>query len=160
MNAPWLENFSSVSDAPLTKDMYQLVFFLTAFIHCSLGRLQDSNAVLSHFNEFSERCYTEVSGDLTRNVRLLKSMKSDLDHIFMKLRCAPQVPLFLLVSDSKNQLVIVPISYYNMKDHCFLLSLFTCRNIKAKLKAAHPDAFPDDSTSKMIDQRPDLETPL
>ncbi|XP_074582266.1 kxDL motif-containing protein LO9-177-like [Curcuma longa] len=87
--------------------------------HSILGRLQNSNAVLSHFNEFSEQSYTEVSGDLTRNVRRLKSMKSDLDHIFMKLR-----------------------------------------KIKAKLKAAHPDAFPNDSSSKMIDQRLDLETPL
>ncbi|RWW67794.1 hypothetical protein BHE74_00024730 [Ensete ventricosum] len=60
-----------------------------------MGRLQDSNAVLSHFNEYSERCYAELSGDFTRNVRLLKSMKSDLDHIFAKLRCAPSEFLFL-----------------------------------------------------------------
>lgn len=53
---------------------------------CRLGRLQDSNAVLSHFNEYSERCFAEVSGDLSRNTRLLKSIKSDLDHIFTKLR--------------------------------------------------------------------------
>ncbi|XP_072952007.1 kxDL motif-containing protein LO9-177 isoform X3 [Typha angustifolia] len=53
--------------------------------HLILGRLQDSNAVLSHFNEYSERCFDEVSGDFARNTRLLKSMKSDLDHIFLKL---------------------------------------------------------------------------
>ncbi|KAG6533577.1 hypothetical protein ZIOFF_007452 [Zingiber officinale] len=105
--------FGTLVNAEDVESIKKLQYFI-------LGRLQDSNAVLSHFNEFSERCYTEVSGDLTRNVRLLKSMKSDLDHIFMKLRW----------------------------------------NIKAKLKAAHPDAFPDDSTSKLIDQRPDLETPL
>ncbi|WOK99520.1 kxDL motif-containing protein 1 [Canna indica] len=87
--------------------------------HLILGRLQDSNAVLSHFNDYSERCYAEVSTDFTRNVRLLKSMKSDLDHIFMKLR-----------------------------------------NMKAKLKATYPDAFDDGSSTSMIDQRPDLETPL
>ncbi|CAD5169649.1 kxDL motif-containing protein LO9-177 [Musa acuminata AAA Group] len=87
--------------------------------HLIMGRLQDSNAVLSHFNEYSERCYAEVSGDFTRNVRLLKSMKSDLDHIFTKLR-----------------------------------------SMKAKLIATYPDAFPDGSTTNMIDQRPDLETPL
>ncbi|CAM8924448.1 hypothetical protein QQ045_021777 [Rhodiola kirilowii] len=51
-----------------------------------LGRLQDSNAVLSHFNDFSENCFTEVSGDFSRNTRLLKSMKLDLDYIFQKLR--------------------------------------------------------------------------
>ncbi|XP_010923680.1 kxDL motif-containing protein LO9-177 isoform X2 [Elaeis guineensis] len=51
-----------------------------------LGRLQDSNAVLAHFNEYSERCYAEVSGDFSRNTQLLKSIKSDLDHIFTKLR--------------------------------------------------------------------------
>ncbi|XP_015166646.1 uncharacterized protein [Solanum tuberosum] len=50
-----------------------------------LGRLQDSNAVLSHFNEYSEHCYAEVSADFSRNTRLLKSMKSDLDYIFLKL---------------------------------------------------------------------------
>lgn len=53
---------------------------------CRLGRLQDSNAVLSHFNEYSENCYAEVSGDLTKTTRVLKSMKSDLDYIFQKLR--------------------------------------------------------------------------
>ncbi|KAK0579280.1 hypothetical protein LWI29_023960 [Acer saccharum] len=51
-----------------------------------LGRLQDSNAVLSHFNEYSENCFAEVSGDFSKNTRLLRSMKSDLDYIFQKLR--------------------------------------------------------------------------
>ncbi|KAI3740594.1 hypothetical protein L2E82_31062 [Cichorium intybus] len=51
-----------------------------------LGRLQDSNAVLSHFNDYSEHCYAEVSSDLATNTRLLKSMKLDLDYIFQKLR--------------------------------------------------------------------------
>ncbi|XP_044507978.1 kxDL motif-containing protein 1-like [Mangifera indica] len=51
-----------------------------------LGRVQDSNAVLSHFNEYSEHCFAEVSGDFSRNARLLKSMKGDLDYIFQKLR--------------------------------------------------------------------------
>ncbi|KAL0535840.1 hypothetical protein IC582_024766 [Cucumis melo] len=54
--------------------------------HLILGRLQDSNAVLSHFNEFSEHCFAAVSGDLSRNTRLLNSMKSDLDYIFQKIR--------------------------------------------------------------------------
>ncbi|KAL5218416.1 hypothetical protein ABZP36_019100 [Zizania latifolia] len=51
-----------------------------------LGRLQDSNAVLTHFNEYSERCFAEVSNDFASKTRLLKSMKADLDHIFFKLR--------------------------------------------------------------------------
>ncbi|KAK4800481.1 hypothetical protein SAY86_020968 [Trapa natans] len=54
--------------------------------HLILGRLQDSNAVLSHFNEYSEHCFAEVSSDFTRNTRLLMSMKTDLDYIFLKLR--------------------------------------------------------------------------
>ncbi|CAN1146745.1 KxDL motif-containing protein 1 [Linum perenne] len=54
--------------------------------HLILGRLQDSIAVLSHFNDYSENCFTEVSGDFYKNTRLLKSMKSDLDYIFLKLR--------------------------------------------------------------------------
>ncbi|KDP34936.1 hypothetical protein JCGZ_09224 [Jatropha curcas] len=54
--------------------------------HLILGRLQDSNAVLSHFNEYSEHCFAEVSSDFARNTRVLKSMKSDLDYIFQKLR--------------------------------------------------------------------------
>ncbi|XP_073039003.1 kxDL motif-containing protein LO9-177 [Primulina eburnea] len=86
--------------------------------HLILGRLQDSNAVLSHFNEYSENCFTEVSADFSRNTRLLRSMKSDLDYIFQKLR-----------------------------------------SLKAKLLAAYPDAFPDDSTMDSLDQRPDLELP-
>ncbi|XVF23122.1 hypothetical protein REPUB_Repub13aG0010500 [Reevesia pubescens] len=83
-----------------------------------LGRLQDSNAVLSHFNEYSEHCFAEVSSDFSRNTRLLKSMKSDLDYIFQKLR-----------------------------------------NMKAKIMATYPDAFPDESTREVFDQRPDLEVP-
>ncbi|CBI31000.3 hypothetical protein VitviT2T_015535 [Vitis vinifera] len=83
-----------------------------------LGRLQDSNAVLSHFNEYSEHCYAEVSNDFSRNTRLLKSMKTDLDYIFQKLR-----------------------------------------SMKAKMLATYPDAFPDDSKSEILDQRPDLEIP-
>lgn len=51
-----------------------------------LGRLQDSNAVLSHFNDYSEHCYTEVAGEISKNTRVLKSMKSDLDYIYLKLR--------------------------------------------------------------------------
>nr|GEZ20120.1 hypothetical protein [Tanacetum cinerariifolium] len=50
------------------------------------GRLQDSNAVLTHFNDYSEQCFAEVSSDLSTNTRLLKSMKSDLDYVFQKLR--------------------------------------------------------------------------
>ncbi|GMI72928.1 hypothetical protein like AT3G29130 [Hibiscus trionum] len=83
-----------------------------------LGRLQDSNAVLSHFNVYSEHCFAEVSGDFSRNTRMLKSMKSDLDYIFQKLR-----------------------------------------SMKAKVMATYPDAFPDESTREVFDQRPDLEVP-
>ncbi|KAB2026847.1 hypothetical protein ERO13_D06G213600v2 [Gossypium hirsutum] len=83
-----------------------------------LGRLQDSNAVLSHFNEYSEHCFAEVSSDFSRNARMLKSMKSDLDYIFQKLR-----------------------------------------SMKAKIMATYPDAFPDESTREVFDQRPDLEVP-
>ncbi|XP_073274203.1 kxDL motif-containing protein LO9-177-like [Primulina huaijiensis] len=54
--------------------------------HLILGRLQDSNAVLSHFNEYSGNCFAAVSADFARNTRLLRSMKSDLDYIFQKLR--------------------------------------------------------------------------
>ncbi|KAA3478541.1 kxDL motif-containing protein 1 [Gossypium australe] len=83
-----------------------------------LGRLQDSNAVLSHFNEYSEHCFAEVSSEFSRNTRMLKSMKSDLDYIFQKLR-----------------------------------------SMKAKIMATYPDAFPDESTREVFDQRPDLEVP-
>ncbi|CAJ2677250.1 unnamed protein product [Trifolium pratense] len=54
--------------------------------HTILGRLQDSNAVLSHFNDFSQHCFSEISGDMGRNTRVLKSIKTDLDYIFLKLR--------------------------------------------------------------------------
>lgn len=86
---------------------------------CRLGRLQDSNAVLTHFNEYSEQCFAEVSSDFASKTRLLKSMKDDLDHIFMKLR-----------------------------------------NMKSRLVATYPDAFPDGAMEKTMDQRPDLERPL
>ncbi|KAF9588938.1 hypothetical protein IFM89_017617 [Coptis chinensis] len=54
--------------------------------HLILGRLQDGNAVLAHFNDYSEQCFGDVSSDFSRNTRLLKSMKTDLDYIFQKLR--------------------------------------------------------------------------
>lgn len=59
-------------------------------VHCDLvlsrlGRLQDSNAVLSHFNDFSDRSFTAVANDFSQNTRLLKSMKSDLDYVFRKI---------------------------------------------------------------------------
>jgi len=52
---------------------------------CRLGRLQDSNAVLSHFNDFSERSFAAVANDFSQNTRLLKSMKGDLDYVFRKI---------------------------------------------------------------------------
>ena len=54
-----------------------------------MGRLQDSNAVLTHFNEYSEQCFAEVSSDFASKTLLLKSMKADLEHIFTKLRYHP-----------------------------------------------------------------------
>ncbi|XP_006292035.2 kxDL motif-containing protein 1 [Capsella rubella] len=59
---------------------------LRHFQHLILGRLQDSNAVLAHYNEFAENCFADVSSEFAKNTRLLKSMKSDLDYIFLKLR--------------------------------------------------------------------------
>ncbi|XP_077253804.1 kxDL motif protein [Tasmannia lanceolata] len=103
--------FKTLIDADDVESLKQLQ-------HLILGRLQDSNAVLSHFNDYSEQCYAEVSSDFSRNTRLLKSMKTDLDYIFQKLR-----------------------------------------SMKAKILATYPDAFPDDSASKILDQRPDLERP-
>jgi hypothetical protein len=61
-----------------------------------LGRLQDSNAVLSHYNEFAENCFSDVSLEFARSTRLLKSMKADLDYIFLKLRYA--IPFLTLSS--------------------------------------------------------------
>ncbi|KAI3906792.1 hypothetical protein MKW98_004825 [Papaver atlanticum] len=83
-----------------------------------LGRLQDSNAILSHFNDYSERCFAQVAPDFNRNTRLLSSMKTDLDYIFLKLR-----------------------------------------SMKGKIVATYPDAFPDGSATKILDERPDLERP-
>ncbi|KAI3921011.1 hypothetical protein MKW92_046642 [Papaver armeniacum] len=83
-----------------------------------LGRLQDSNAILSHFNDYSERCFAQIAPDFNRNTRLLSSMKTDLDYIFLKLR-----------------------------------------SMKGKIVATYPDAFPDGSATKIIDERPDLERP-
>ncbi|XP_062095005.1 kxDL motif-containing protein LO9-177-like [Humulus lupulus] len=83
-----------------------------------LGRLQDSNAVLSHFNEYSENCFAEVSGDFSRNTKVLKSMKTDLDYVFLKLR-----------------------------------------SMKSRILSTYPDAFPNDLERRVLDCRPDLETP-
>ncbi|KAK6932078.1 putative domain KxDL [Dillenia turbinata] len=80
-----------MSEAVLTPlgflDTTYSCYLATCFLVLSrLGRLQDSNAVLSHFNDYSEYCFAEVSGDFAKHTCLLKSMKSDLDYIFQKLR--------------------------------------------------------------------------
>ncbi|KAK9151066.1 hypothetical protein Syun_009375 [Stephania yunnanensis] len=118
--------------------------------HLILGRLQDSNAVLSHFNEYSERCFAEVSADFHKNTRLLKSMKSDLDYIFQKLRRWGSVGFGML-----NDAMI----FYIFSDTHVEKSRFLARNMKANILATYPDAFPDDTESKVLDQRPDLERP-
>ncbi|KAG9445972.1 hypothetical protein H6P81_012100 [Aristolochia fimbriata] len=71
--------FKSLIDADAIESIKQ-------YQNLILGRLQDSNAVLSHFNDYSEQCYAAVSGEIAKNARLMKSMKSDLDYIFQKLR--------------------------------------------------------------------------
>ncbi|KAM6554317.1 hypothetical protein CsatB_015079 [Cannabis sativa] len=116
-----------------------------------LGRLQDSNAVLSHFNEYSENCFAEVSGDFSRNTRVLKSMKTDLDYVFLKLR-------YVLIEHSP---------FYATLDLVDLLviwiihipQLFLIRSMKSRILATYPDAFPNDSEREVLDRRPDLETP-
>ncbi|KAG5515929.1 hypothetical protein RHGRI_036836 [Rhododendron griersonianum] len=114
--------------------------------HLILGRLQDSNAVLSHFNEYSEHCFAEVSSEFSRNTRLLRSMKSDLDYIFQKLS---SLEVFLIAVSAGNKDAIQ--------------AEFACpmylRSLKAKILATYPDAFPDDSTIEALDRRPDLEMP-
>ncbi|RAL49803.1 hypothetical protein DM860_002094 [Cuscuta australis] len=67
-------------------DSLKQLQLLILAVKCRLGRLQDSNAVLSHFNDYSEHCFAEVSADFSRNTRLFKTMKADLDYIFQKLR--------------------------------------------------------------------------
>lgn len=113
-----------------------------------LGRLQDSNAVLSHYNDFAESCFADVSLEFSRNTRLLKSMKADLDYIFLKLRLWLLQGLFFLIS-YKGSLSLTSSA---LPHWCF-------RSIKSKIMATYPDAFPDESTSDAFDRRPDLELP-
>ncbi|KAK9155240.1 hypothetical protein Sjap_002720 [Stephania japonica] len=129
--------------------------------HLILGRLQDSNAVLSHFNEYSERCFAEVSADFHKNTRLLKSMKSDLDYIFQKLR-----PSICLVVVSVIGSAHVWAYFATLRHGEVCLGSFeehrehlVSRNMKTKIRATYPDAFSDGTESKVLDQRPDLERP-
>ncbi|BBH01161.1 hypothetical protein Prudu_011339, partial [Prunus dulcis] len=69
-----------------------------------LGRLQDGNAVLSHFNEFSENCFAEVAGDFSRHTRLLRSMKSDLEYIFQKLSSLEKFKIISFQERSKSHI--------------------------------------------------------
>jgi len=73
--AQQLHNLLSPSDVDTLQHQQLLI----------LGRLQDSNAVLSHFNEFSERSFVAVANNFSHNTRLLKSMKNDLDYVFHKI---------------------------------------------------------------------------
>ncbi|KAL0442449.1 UNVERIFIED_CONTAM: hypothetical protein Slati_1967600 [Sesamum latifolium] len=113
-----------------------------------LGRLQDSNAVLSHFNEYSENCFAEVSADFSRNTRLLRSMKSDLDYIFQKLS-GVRVFVVAILCGSGMLYLWLRISSSGVD----------IWSLKAKIMETYPDAFPDDSAIEALDQRPDLELP-
>ncbi|KAL0398265.1 UNVERIFIED_CONTAM: hypothetical protein Sradi_2169800 [Sesamum radiatum] len=113
-----------------------------------LGRLQDSNAVLSHFNEYSENCFAEVSADFSRNTRLLRSMKSDLDYIFQKLS-GERVFVVAILCGSGMLYLWLRISSSGV----------AIWSLKAKIMETYPDAFPDDSAIEALDQRPDLELP-
>uniref|UniRef100_A0A7N2LSY2 KxDL domain-containing protein n=1 Tax=Quercus lobata TaxID=97700 RepID=A0A7N2LSY2_QUELO len=118
--------------------------------HLILGRLQDSNAVLAHFNEYSEHCFSEVSGDFSRNTRLLRSMKSDLDYIFQKLRATKDAKKTKIGRDWQRSRMGWQI----------LMEMEICnRSMKSRILATYPDAFPDDSTGEVVDRRPDLEIP-
>ncbi|TXG48106.1 hypothetical protein EZV62_027400 [Acer yangbiense] len=119
-----------------------------------LGRLQDSNAVLSHFNEYSENCFAEVSGDFSRNTRLLRSMKSDLDYIFQKLSITLLRMQHLITFGGSNTSILDVRCSYTL---VFCNEQF--RSMKAKITATYPDAFPDESAREALDQRPDLEMP-
>ncbi|XP_062117342.1 kxDL motif-containing protein LO9-177-like [Humulus lupulus] len=69
----------------LTINLISLLQLL--FLIGRLGRLQDNNVVLSYFNEYSENCYVEVLVHFSRNTnRALRSMKTYLDYVFLKLR--------------------------------------------------------------------------
>ncbi|KAM7257175.1 hypothetical protein ACFE04_012916 [Oxalis oulophora] len=150
--------------------------------HLIMGRLQDSNAVLSHFNDFSENCFAELSAHFATNTRLLKSIKSDLDYIFLKLRyfiaftcgCSHLITGFLTLDALINQTISLP----NLKDSwegstsilaatkylsCIsvwlILSPIALKSMKAKVQATYPDAFPNESAREALDQRPNLELP-
>ncbi|KAG9129416.1 hypothetical protein Leryth_018481 [Lithospermum erythrorhizon] len=48
--------------------------------HLILGRIQDSNAVISHFNDFSENCFTQLSDDFGfRKNRIFSRMKQEFN---------------------------------------------------------------------------------
>lgn len=102
----WLADFHMIiwglAISVMASKLFHFLLLITDFLNGAfdhrLGRLQDSNAVLSHFNEYSENCYAEVSVDLAKNTRVLKSMKADLDYIFQKLRYASASSLVSLLT--------------------------------------------------------------
>jgi hypothetical protein len=51
-----------------------------------LGILNDSRLTLKEFNNFSQQAYTAVANDFSKNSRLMKGMKSDLEYIFKHTR--------------------------------------------------------------------------
>eukprot|EP00243_Klebsormidium_subtile_P003033 TRINITY_DN16169_c0_g1_i1.p1 TRINITY_DN16169_c0_g1~~TRINITY_DN16169_c0_g1_i1.p1 ORF type:complete len:128 (+),score=26.76 TRINITY_DN16169_c0_g1_i1:507-890(+) len=51
-----------------------------------LSLLENSHAVLAHFNDSSAQSYAEVARSFSVNTKILKEMRSDLDYIFRKIR--------------------------------------------------------------------------
>nr|VDC68388.1 unnamed protein product [Brassica rapa] len=141
--------------------------------HLILGRLQDSNAVLSHYNDFAESCFADVSLEFSRHTRLLKSMKADLDYIFLKLRFYRRQPQDAAFGRGVRRNFLRQRNEQELTQNVDAAAAAgTCGNqtnspkgslahkyIKSKIMATYPDAFPDESTSDAFDRRPDLELP-
>ncbi|GAQ86700.1 hypothetical protein KFL_003050120 [Klebsormidium nitens] len=51
-----------------------------------LSLLENSHAVLAHFNDSSAQSYAEVARNFSVNTKILKEMRFDLDYIFRKIR--------------------------------------------------------------------------
>lgn len=71
--------------------------------------------------------------------------------------CYPPPPLPKTHISYVSFLWLIFIFIYFTKSYIKGWLTLSCRSMKSKIMATYPDAFPEDSSSEVIDRRPDLE---
>ena len=62
-----------------------------------MSKFQEVNKTLSVFNEFSAKRFNDTSKDFEKHIKMLVTMKSDLDLIFRRIRSSSFLPSYTVI---------------------------------------------------------------